>query len=209
MKYNLYTFTCLNQPFYVAELIQLAKNEVSYKDFLSSEELNMLATRKHKHKQAEFIFSRYIIKKISEMSNKQAKLTTVKYCNSMKSAGIFQQQKLRQKLSLSHSGKFIAFSFCALKENIGVDIETITNRDVKPLINEFFCEEDKRLIHASANPTKHFYLLWTEKEAVTKLVNTSIFTLLARSSAELNHNYHLESINHDDFIASVAANNTG
>jgi len=209
MKYNFYTFTCLSRPLYVAELIQFPENKASYREFLSPEELNLLAKRKHINKQAEFIFSRYIIKKVLEMSSKQAKLTTVKYCNLIKASGIFQQQELKQKLSLSHSGKFVAFSFCALKENIGVDIETITKKDVKPLINEFFCEEDKRLINASANPTKHFYQLWTEKEAVTKLVNTSIFTLLASSSAELNNNYHLESINHDDFIASLATNNNG
>jgi len=209
MKYNFYTFICLNQPLYVAELIQLSENEASYKAFLSPEELDLLARRKHKNKQAEFVFSRYIIKKVSEMSSKQAKLATIKYCSSKKTSGIFQQQKLKQKLSLSHSGKFVAFSFCALNENIGVDIEAITSRDVEPLINEFFCEEDKQLINASANPTRHFYRLWTEKEAITKLVNTSIFTSLANSSSELNNNYHLESINHDDFIVSVSTNNNG
>ena len=205
MKYNSYTFTCLNRPLYVAELIQFDKNELSYKAFLSPEELNILAKRKHK--QAEFIFSRYIIKKVSKMSNEQARLTTIKYCDLMKTAGIFQQNTLKQKLSLSHSGKFVAFSFCSLKESIGVDIEAITNRDVKPLVNEFFCEQDKQLIHVATHSTKHFYQLWTEKEAVAKLASASIFTLLADSSAELNNNYHIESINHDDFIASVATNN--
>jgi len=205
MKYNVYTFTVFNQPLYVAELIQFDKNEVSYKKFLSVEELTILAKRKHK--QAEFIFSRYIIKKVSKMSDKQVRLTTIKYCDSMKTAGIFQQKMLKQKLSLSHSGKFVAFCFCSLNDSIGVDIETITNRDPKPLINEFFCNDDQQLIRAANNPTAHFYQLWTEKEAVAKLTNTSIFTLLARSSAELNNNYHLESINHDDFIASVAVNN--
>lgn len=83
----------------------------------------------------------------------------------------------------------------------------MTNRDVKPLINEFFCDEDKRLIQASANLTKHFYQLWTEKEAVAKLINTSIFTLLTQSSAELNIKHHLKTIILDDFIVSIAKNN--
>ncbi len=204
MKYKLFKFDYLDRQIYIAELIQLTKGDIFYREFLSPEELNLLAKRKHKRE--EFIFSRYIIKKISEMSNEQAKLSTIKYCDSMKTAGIFQQDTLKRKLSLSHSGKLVAFSFCNTRDNVGIDIETITNRDIKPLINEFFCEKDKLSINKAANPTKHFYQLWTEKEAVTKLVNTSILTLLARSSTDLNNSYHLKSIVHDDYIASIAVN---
>lgn len=204
MKYNLHIFTTLSRQLYVAELIQFSKEETDYKHFLSSEELGILAKRKHK--QAEFIFSRYIIKKVAEIMGKEAISTTVKYCDAMETVGIFQQQVLKQKLSLSHSGKFVAFSFCSLNENIGVDIEAITSRDTQPLINEFFCDEDKRLINLAENSKKHFYQLWTEKEAVAKLANTSIFTLLARSSAELNKCYHLKSIVRNDFITCIAAN---
>lgn len=205
MKYNIHTFSVLNHQLYVAELIQLAKDKKTFEKFLSPEELNILAKRKHK--QAEFVFSRYIIKKIADMTSKKAVLTTIKYCDVIKTAGIFQQQELKQKLSLSHSGKFVAFSFCSLKENIGVDIEAITNRNIKPIIEEFFCEKDKQQINSAANPTKYFYQLWTEKEAVTKLVNTSIFTLLTISSSKLNKNHHLKSIIRDDFIASIAKKN--
>lgn len=203
MKYNFYTFTVLDRQLYIAELVDFSKEEVDYKHFLSHEELNILAKRKHK--QAEFIFSRYLIKKIAKVSDKQARLTTVKYCDEIESTGIFQQQNLKQKLSLSHSGKFVAFSFCSLKESIGVDVEEITKKDVKPLVNELFCDEDKQLINLAADSTKKFYQLWTEKEAVTKLINASIFTLLARSSAELNDNYQLKSIVGDNFIVSMAS----
>lgn len=204
MKYNLYTFTALDQQFFVAELIQLDKNKSHYNKFLSSEEFNILVKRKHK--QTEFIFSRYIIKKIAGISNALTQLTTIKYCQSMQAAGIFHQQELIKKLSLSHSGKFVAFSFCPLNENIGIDIETITNRNVQPLINEFFCVQDKQLIFTAADFKTCFYQLWTEKEAVTKLINTSIFTLLAHSSTELNNNHHLKTIIRDDFVVSIAKN---
>ncbi len=203
MKYNLYTFTVLTRQLYVAELIQFSKEKTDYKHFLSVEELGILAKRKHK--KTEFIFSRYIIKKVAEITGKQAILTTIKYCEVTETAGVFQQQALKQKLSLSHSGKFVAFSFCSLNERIGVDIEAITNRDIKPLMNEFFCEEDKRLINLAANTKTRFYQLWTEKEAVTKLINASIFTLLAKSSAELNDHYHLKTIVSDKFIVSMAS----
>jgi len=206
MKYKLYTYNCLNRLLYVAKLSQFSMCESSYQDFLSPEELDILTKRKHK--QEEFIFSRFIIKKVSELDNEQAKLTTIKYCDSLKTAGIFQLGKLKKKLSLSHSGKFVAFSFCTFHEDIGVDIEAITNRNIEPLINEFFCVEDKQTILKANDSTKQFYRYWTEKEAVTKLVNTSILTLLDKSSVELNSNYRIKSIINDDFIASISANNT-
>ncbi len=105
MKYNLYTFTCLKRSVYVAELIQFDNHKDSHKGFLSPEELTILAKRKHKR--SEFIFSRYIIKKVAKMSPEQAKLTTIKYCDSIKTAGAFQNKTLKKKLSLSHSKNFV------------------------------------------------------------------------------------------------------
>lgn len=202
MKYNLQTFTAFNRQLYVAELIQLDKAETAYQNFLSAEELKVLAKRKHK--KAEYIFSRFIIKKIVGISREQAILTTVKYCQTLKTAGVFREQKLEKKLSLSHSGRFVAVSFCSLADDIGIDIEMFTNRDVKPLVAEFFSEQDKQQINSATNAIEQFYKLWTEKEAVTKLVNASIFTLMATSSNELHQQYHLNSIFHDDFIVSIA-----
>lgn len=204
MKYNIDTFSFLNQPLYIAELVQFDESKVCYQKFLSSEELNILAKRKKKQKKIEFIFSRYIIKKTLGINEPQAKKVTIKYCNSTGITGVFQQNKLKQKLSLSHSGNFFAFSFCALGESIGVDIEVITNRDVKAIITEFFCEEDKDLIKINDDSTKFFYQLWTEKEAIAKLTNTSIFTLLAHSSAKLNSHYNIKSTTYKNFATSLA-----
>jgi len=55
MKYNLYTFTALDQKQSVAELIQLTNHKDDYKELLSPEELNILAKGTHKHKQTELI----------------------------------------------------------------------------------------------------------------------------------------------------------
>ncbi|MCW8832493.1 MAG: 4'-phosphopantetheinyl transferase superfamily protein [Colwellia sp.] len=209
MKYNLHTFTVFNKQLYVAEIIKFTEGEVELSDFLSHEELSILSKRKHKAKQKEFIFSRYVIKKVAQINKEKAPLTTIKYCKNINAAGIFNQQGLIQKLSLSHSGKFIAFSFCSLEEDIGVDIEVIAKRATKALTDEFFCQDDKQRINSAANANECFYQFWTEKEAVTKLVNTSIFSLLTCSSAELHHNYHLESIIQGGFIVSIAAHKQG
>ena len=204
MKYNIRTFTSLNQPLYVAELMSPCYEDISYLNFLSPEELIMLSRRKNKNKKSEFIFSRYLIKHVLKISQKEAKLSTIKYCKHLNLSGIFQQDKLVQRLSLSHSNQYVAFSFCAIEESLGVDIEVVTKRNIKPLINEFFCAEDKELIYTNSNPTQKFYQLWTEKEAVTKKVNASIFTLLNHPSTQLKKKFQLESIICDDFVVSVA-----
>ncbi|RHW75784.1 4'-phosphopantetheinyl transferase superfamily protein [Colwellia sp. RSH04] len=178
-----------------------SKNQYQ-QDYLSSEELLILAKRQRKA--SEFIFSRYLIKKALNKKKQQAKILTIKYCPEIGAAGVFQQQELIQKLSLSHSGEYIAFSFCALNESIGVDIEQKTNRDIASIALNFYCEEDRELIHSSQNPINEFYKIWTEKEALTKLLNTSIFNTLNESSSVLKRNYQLSSLIEDDYVVSIA-----
>lgn len=205
MNYNLQTFSALNRTFYVAELIQFNADMVAKENVLSREELNTLAKRKHK--QTEFMFSRFIIKKIAGISDADLRETTVKYCNHLKTAGIFREQGLQKKLSLSHSGQFVAFTFCELSERIGIDIEALANRDtnkVKRLSQAFFCQEDQQYLAAVNYSAENFYRLWTEKEAVTKLVNTSVFSLLASSSIQLHANYQLASISQNGFVVTIA-----
>ena len=204
-NYNLTTFNLLSKTLYVAELTQsIELHKIDNNLFLSDDEINLLRKRKHKAKQVEFIFSRYLIKKMAGFCEAEMPLLTVKYCNIKQVAGIFKNKKLIVPLSLSHSGEFIAFSFCAIDEHIGVDIEQIKPRNITSLVEHYFCTEDKIIMQSAVNTSECFYKLWTEKEAVTKLVNTSVFSLLSHSSTELNKQYQLQSIIKDNFVISIA-----
>jgi phosphopantetheine--protein transferase-like protein len=202
MDYKLSTFTAFNRQLYIVEILQFNENEVTYDGFLSAEELTILARRKYK--QEQYIFSRYIIKKIAKIAPELQKYYTVKYCHQLETAGIFYEGKLKQKLSLSHSGRFIAFCFCTDFDKVGVDVEKITDRKVTSLIDAFFSENDKQEIALVDNSHQYFFKLWTEKEAVTKLVNTSIFQLVSQSSQELHDQYDIKSIYQNDIVVSIA-----
>jgi phosphopantetheinyl transferase len=190
---------------YLAELLMPPFEHTLHLTSLSDDELKMLNERKTVHKKNEFIFSRILIKKHAGIAEDQRHLFTVKYCAISKCTGIFQQKELIQKLSLSHSSQFIAFAFYKSNLPVALDIETIKERQVSSIVKAYFCQQDQEIILNSQSTLNAFYILWTKKEAVAKLTNTSVLSLLETPNQILEKNYHIEHFINNKYILSVCA----
>jgi phosphopantetheinyl transferase len=205
MNYKLTTQHCIGVKIYLAELLMPPFEHTLHLTSLSDEELMMLNDRKTVHKKSEFIFSRILIKKHAGIAEDQHHLFTVKYCAAWKCTGIFQQQKLIQKLSLSHSNQYVAFAFYNSEFPVALDIETTKIRQVSSIVKAYFCQQDQEFILNNHSPLNAFYTLWTKKEAVAKLTNTSVLSLLKTSNQILEKTYHTEHLINDKYILSVCA----
>jgi 4'-phosphopantetheinyl transferase len=69
--------------------------------------------------------------------------------------------------NLSHSGEWILMAIA--KNELGVDIEYV-NKDFEfnDLLDQHFCEEEKKYIQSRSDALMAFYYLWTRKEALLK-----------------------------------------
>lgn len=74
--------------------------------------------------------------------------------------------------NISHTKNAVAVGVS--KEPVGIDVEKIRDYKMK-LANRFFCEEEVNYIEKETeNAPKHFYEIWTKKEAYVKWVGKGL-----------------------------------
>lgn len=80
--------------------------------------------------------------------------------------------------SVSHSHNAIIFA--SSDSEIGVDIEKITedSKSIIQIAKDFFTCDEEKYICSSDNMYKHFFEVWTRKEAYVKHLGTGLFTPL-------------------------------
>ena len=93
------------------------------------------------------------------------------------------------KMSMSHSGDYIAFAFAAYINHIGVDLETKLSRTNDfTIAKRYFTEqENKWLDGLNGLETKHkgFRQLWSLKEALYKALGGDVLKPLLKNSFDL------------------------
>lgn len=93
--------------------------------------------------------------------------------------------------NLSHCKNGIAVAIN--DQPVGVDIESFHNID-SPLIKRTMNEAEIQQINASNNPAKVFTQLWTQKEAVLKLLGTGLIDNLHDVLNDCQHKYQIETM---------------
>ena len=94
-------------------------------------------------------------------------------------------------VSLSHKGDLQVFAIS--KEKVGVDLEDVTvPRNVERLSRFFHTAEKPQSLY-------EFYLVWTAKEAVGKMLGTGVTKQLLAS-----HTEGVRHFDHGDYVIAVA-----
>lgn len=79
--------------------------------------------------------------------------------------------------SISHSERYVA---CALAgKRVGIDIEEIKLYDEK-LLAKLYTKRQQEFVFHSGNPSRAFFKIWTEREAVFKATNQAGDSILSR-----------------------------
>ncbi|MGB0935859.1 MAG: 4'-phosphopantetheinyl transferase family protein [Colwellia sp.] len=211
----------------VSDSFQVSKSglsELTISNFyLSEEELRILSAKANLKKRTEFICSRYLIKKMADIPLEDFKQYTVKYSEEHQCVGIFtlmnngksdtqsgdnkevdNNEEIIQRLSLSHSGAYVAFMFYSKEQPVGLDIEVIKPRDFLKIAEEFFSQDDIQLLSQSLQLQQDFFSLWTTKEAVAKLTNTSVFDMLSVSGQTIEQRYNTQKLMTKAYSCSIA-----
>lgn len=90
-----------------------------------------------------------------------------------------QFDKLMFQKSVTHSGDA---AFVVLSKDVGfrlgVDLESITDRDVREIAELYFNDAEVGILAGLDYSTRHFYQLWTAKEAFIKATSGTMFDTL-------------------------------
>ncbi len=100
------------------------------------------------------------------------------------------------KFSISHSEDYVAV---AVSDNeIGVDIEKITDKDRDNMIDRFFLPSEQEFYHNSEDKPVAFVVLWTRKEAYLKYTGKGITEGLSEYDVTKNAEFFHE-FSHDGY----------
>ena len=91
-------------------------------------------------------------------------------------------------ITLSHSN---GLSVAALSDQpIGIDIEYVDEeRKIFSLADKYFSETEINALRSSENPCENFYLIWTKKEAFSKIHGEGLSMLLSAKKSEIKIDY--------------------
>lgn len=92
--------------------------------------------------------------------------------------------------NLTHTGE--AFAFAVSRDlKVGIDLEEINqNIDIHPITDSFFSIKEREYIFKSETETKNrFFLLWTRKEALLKLLGTGLIDNLSQVEVSERENF--------------------
>ena len=87
------------------------------------------------------------------------------------------------------------------QEEVGIDIEEI--KEYKESLAAYICnEEELAILHNSDNPADGFYRLWTQKEAVFKMLGSGITNDI--KNVLINNDVSVKSYKFDNIWLSVS-----
>lgn len=200
-----------NNIYLLADANGIAEQEITTlaKKFLSDNEQTTLCSRRSMQAKKEFIVSRllfktYVAKKLAlKYHQLEIKFDDV----TMELQAWLKEKWLPLKLSLSHTNGLVFLAICyENKESIGVDIEYHhPKRDTLALATEFF---HKNEVEQLKYQHKHyFFILWTLKEAITKMRKGAVVELLKEDILAIAKQYHVAVTSNTDYTLAVAATN--
>lgn len=85
----------------------------------------------------------------------------------------------KKKFNISHSGEYVTVAFS--NQEVGADVEGISDFDVKSLSHYFHPKEAEYIVN-SLDPNEAFVKLWTRKEAYLKATGNGIINGLHNES---------------------------
>ena len=106
--------------------------------------------------------------------------------------------------SVSHSGRCVAIAVDA--QEIGLDIERLTDKDYMKIARRFYHPNERRFVESARDSRRAFIGVWTRKEAYLKQLGTGVANDLSAFdtlSGELSE--RIVSIDLDGYCISVCA----
>jgi phosphopantetheinyl transferase len=94
--------------------------------------------------------------------------------------------------------------FYSKEQPVGLDIEVIKPRDYFKIAEEFFSLDDIQVLSKSLQLKQDFFSLWTTKEAVAKLTNTSVFDMLPISGQTIDQRYNTQRLMTKVYSCTIA-----
>ncbi len=163
---------------FFADISEIPQDKIlleKYKALLSVRELEKLQNIKLPKKQKEFLITRTLTRTIlADFLN----CTNKELIFENSPNGRPQLKNFAIDFNISHSHNLV---FLALSESkIGIDIEFIKKRNYLEFAQRFYAPEEFEFLN-KLSPEKqkeHFYILWTQKEALIKALDLSFIANL-------------------------------
>ncbi len=105
------------------------------------------------------------------------------------------------EFNISHSGDYVV---CAISNTpIGIDIEQI--RDIKDSLIRYVCQENELqyVYEISQETQKHFFEIWTSKEAYVKCIGTGMKDLKKVDVLNEDIQKHINTFYFQDYVISI------
>ncbi|CAI86326.1 4'-phosphopantetheinyl transferase superfamily protein [Pseudoalteromonas translucida] len=186
----------INQPFsnnkspiLLFDAKTLDISQYNLPDYLSPFELQIINRRKSVSAKQEYLATRLLLKYLVITSHPN--MASIQPCN-ISSEFNLQTSKLALHINnshtvintcISHSNGFVGAALNPTKAQFGFDIEKIsTKRPFEKLAKHFYHTDEIALITKPANAedqAKHFFRIWTLKEALAKATSRPIAKLLS------------------------------
>jgi len=152
---------------------------------LTTNECQQLSQRKKSRQKLHFLISRALIKHyVSSALSLPIDTLSVVFNSQLKVLQVFKGYTcLPLSLSLSHSKELIAIAldFNAANKMLGIDVEWLDlRRPVGDMAQLAFTASEQANIADSTDPFQTFYQYWTQKEALIKATQGSIFSNFER-----------------------------
>lgn len=107
-------------------------------------------------------------------------------------------------VSISHSkGKC---AVCVSDREVGIDIESITDRNFERTVEKTFSEKEKEYYFKNKS-AQSFYEIWTRKEAYSKISGEGIADIIKGTDTFSLEGYEFKTQFHDGFALTVCEKN--
>lgn len=203
---------------YISRVPQLDSKMVGvYKKWLSPDETDRFNRYRHENGAQTFLLGRGLIREqLSERVGCQPEEITLVLSDTGKpSLAPELQEKGCWHFSIAHTSDWVVLAVS--ESQVGVDIETISQRNILPVAKRYFSPAETEVLQLMEGNglLRYFFQLWTLKEAEVKRTGSAMAKLMSETTFEVQGkkvfrydinasgkvHYSLHSWNHDQLIA--------
>ncbi len=161
-------------------------------DFLNADECTYFKSLQHQNRQYSYLLGRYCAKKALSAAPFNIPPTLCSIERGIFGQPIVKSPSYNVQVCIAHSANIGAAIAYPEEHPMGIDLELIDDEYADTMRGEMTDEEFELAFHCTQNKTKAGALLWTAKEALSKILKTGRmmpFQLLEISSIRIENDF--------------------